>query len=113
MMNGLGKRVKTQKPDLAGANEQLIAPKKRLMEGPNLELSLANLSTLFINVPADRIDIAIEDAQHSISEFLDVDRSTLWQVCEEEPGALLLTHFYQPPGSPLPPDRMNGKDFFP
>ncbi|MGD8894388.1 MAG: hypothetical protein PVJ20_12445 [Desulfobacterales bacterium] len=52
MMNGLGKRVKTQKPNLAGANEQLIAPKKRLMEGPNLELLLANLSTLFINIRA-------------------------------------------------------------
>ncbi|MBW2248871.1 MAG: hypothetical protein JRF62_17175 [Deltaproteobacteria bacterium] len=113
MMNGLGKRVKTQKPDLAGANEQLIAPKKMLMEGPNLELSLANLSTLFINVLADRIDSTIEDAQRSICEFLDIDRSTLWQVCKEEPGMLQLTHSYQPPESPPPAERMNGKDFFP
>jgi formate hydrogenlyase transcriptional activator len=77
------------------------------------QMLLVEISTLFINLPADRIDIAIEDAQHSISEFLDVDRSTLWQVCEEEPDALLLTHLHQPSGIPSPPDRMNGKDFFP
>lgn len=112
-MNELEKRVKTQKPYLAGAKEQLIAPKKRLMEGQNLELSLANLSTLFINVPADRIDSKIEDVQRSICKFLDIDRFTLWQVCKGEPGMLQLIHSYQPPESPQPAERMNGKDFFP
>jgi formate hydrogenlyase transcriptional activator len=77
------------------------------------QMLLAEISTLFINLPAGKIDIAIENAQHSISEFLDVDRSTLWQVCEEDPDVLLLTHLHQPPGIPSPPDRMNGKDFFP
>ena len=77
------------------------------------QMLLAEISTLFINLPAGRIDIAIEDAQHSISEFLDVDRFTLWQVCKEEPDALMLTHLHQPPGILSPPDRMNGKDFFP
>jgi transcriptional regulator with GAF, ATPase, and Fis domain len=74
---------------------------------------LAELSARFVNLPADRIDDVIEDAQRRICEFLDVDRSTLWQVCEGEPGTLLLTHLHQPPGSLSPPERMNGMDFFP
>ena len=77
------------------------------------QMLLAEISTLFINLPAEKIDIAIEDAQHSICEFLDIDRSTLWQVCKEEPGMLQLTHSYQLPESSLPAERMNGKDFFP
>ena len=44
------------------------------------ETLLAEISTLFINLPADQIDGKIEDAQRRICEFLDLDRSTLWQV---------------------------------
>ena len=74
---------------------------------------LAELSARFVNLPADRIDSEIEDAQRRICEFLDLDRSTLWQVSEGEPGTLLLTHLHQPPGSLPPPERMNVRDFFP
>ena len=78
------------------------------------ELLLAELSARFINLPADQIDSHIEDAQKRICEFLDLDRSTLWQTCESEPGALLLTHIHQTTGSlPHITERMNGRDFFP
>ena len=78
------------------------------------ELLLAELSARFINLPADQIDSHIEDAQKRICEFLDLDRSTLWQTCEAEPGALLLTHIHQTTGSlPHITERMNGGDFFP
>ena len=77
------------------------------------ETLLVEISTLFICLPADQIGGQIETAQRRICEFLNVDRSTLWQVHEQEPGTLLLTHIYQPPESLLPPDRMNAKDFWP
>ncbi len=77
------------------------------------ETLLAEISTLFINLPVGQIDSEIEAAQRRICEFLDLDRSTLWQVLEQEPGTILLTHIYQPEGSRLPVDRMNLNEFFP
>jgi formate hydrogenlyase transcriptional activator len=77
------------------------------------ESLLATISARFVNLPADQIDNEIEDAQRSICECLDLDRSTLWQVDIEEPGALLLTHFYQIPGLRQPAKSMIGINFFP
>ena len=85
----------------------------KLEEQLKFETLLSEISARFINLPADRIDGDIEDAQRRICELLDLDRSTLWQVCEGEPGTALLTHLYQPPGSPPSPERMNLVDFFP
>jgi PAS domain S-box-containing protein len=77
------------------------------------ERLLADISTLFINLPADQIDNEIAAAQSRICELLDIDRSTLWITFEVDPGVLLLTHIHQPPGGPSPPQRMSTKDFFP
>jgi PAS domain S-box-containing protein len=77
------------------------------------ETLLAEISAHFVNLPADRIDGEIEDAQRRICELLDLDRSTLFQVPEREPGTLLLTHVSQPPGSPPPPGRLNAKNLYP
>lgn len=88
--------------------------RREYAERLRFEMLLAELSARFINLPADQIDSHIEDAQKRICEFLDLDRSTLWQTCEAEPGALLLTHFHQTLGSlPQITERMNGGDFFP
>jgi len=84
-----------------------------LEERLRFEVLLSEISTRFINLSADRIDSEIEDAQRRICELLDLDRSTLWQVPEGEPGRLLLTHIHQPPEILTPPARMNGWDFFP
>ena len=99
--------------DPAKANEQLIASEKRLKERLKFESLLAELSGHFVNLPADRIDSEIEDAQRRICELLDLDRATLWQVPEEEPGTLVLTHIHQPPEVRPPVERMNVRDFFP
>ena len=84
-----------------------------LEERLKFEALLAEISMHFVNLPADQIDSEVEDAQRRICELLDLDRCTLWQVSEGEPGTLLLTHFHQPPGSLPPPERMNARDFFP
>ena len=84
-----------------------------LEERLRFDTLLAEISAHFVNLPTDQIDSEIEDAQRRIRELLDLDRSTLWQVPEREPGTLLLTHIHQPPGSLPPPERMNAKDFFP
>jgi transcriptional regulator with GAF, ATPase, and Fis domain len=84
-----------------------------LEERLKFEALLAETSAHFVNLPADQIDREIRGAQRRICEFLDLDRSTLWQTFEGELGTLLLTHIHQPPGSLPPPERMNGRDFFP
>ena len=84
-----------------------------LEERLQFETLLAEISSRFVNVPADRIDGEIEGAQRRICELLDIDRSTLWQIADREPGALQLTHVHQPPGILFPPERMNARDFFP
>jgi formate hydrogenlyase transcriptional activator len=74
---------------------------------------LAEISTLFINLPADQIDNEIVAVQRRICKLLDLDRSTLWVTSEDDLEILLLTHFHQPPVMPSPPERMSTNDFFP
>ena len=90
-----------------------IIPYAGLAEESRFETLLAEISTLFINLSADQIDSEIENAQRRICEFLDIDRSTLWQALEQEPGKMLLTHIYQPPDIKQPADRLNLIDFWP
>ena len=95
------------------AIERLVAAEERLKERLQFETLLAELSARFVNLPADRIDAEIEDAQRRICEHLDLDRATLWQVCEAEPGMLLLTHLHQPPGNLPPPEQINAGALLP
>jgi len=77
------------------------------------ETLLAETSSRFINLPADRIDGEIEDAQRHICELLDLDRSALFQLPEGEPRVKLLTCLYQSKGSPSVSERLNATDLFP
>jgi formate hydrogenlyase transcriptional activator len=77
------------------------------------ERLLAEISTLFINLPADQIDNEIAAAQRRICELLYIDRSTLWIISDVDSGVLLLTHIFQPPECPSPPERMSIRNFFP
>jgi transcriptional regulator with GAF, ATPase, and Fis domain len=90
-----------------------IKPYAEFDERSRFEMQLAEISTFFINLPADRIDSEIEVAQRRVCEYLDLDRSALFQVPEGEPGSMLLTHVHQPPGSRQPPEVMNAKDYWP
>jgi formate hydrogenlyase transcriptional activator len=90
-----------------------IKPHEEPHELLPFERLLAEISTLFINLPADQIDTEIVAAQSRICELLDLDRSSLWITSENDPGTLLLTHYHQPPETPSPPERMSAKDFFP
>jgi transcriptional regulator with GAF, ATPase, and Fis domain len=86
---------------------------KELEARLRFEMMLAEISTEFINMPADEVDHGIQDAQRRVCECLDFDRSTLWQISEKEPGSLLLTHMHQPQGGPPASDGMQSRDFFP
>src|SRR5512135_1987743 len=67
------------------------------------EMMLSEISAGFINITADRVDDTIKEAQRRVCECLEIDRSTLWQIPNGDPGTFLLTHLHQPePGPPVP-----------
>ena len=84
-----------------------------LEENLRFERLVSDLSSHFINVPADRVDRLIEEAQYRICRFLDVDHSTLWQASADDPETFVLTHYYRSPELASPPHRMNGNQTFP
>ena len=90
-----------------------IKPNVKIDKQVRFETLLVEISTLFISLSVDQIDSKIEDTQCRICEFLDIDRSTLWQIQEQKPETMLLTHIYQPQRSRPPADHFNAYDFFP
>ncbi len=84
-----------------------------LEENLKFERLVADLSSHFINVPADQVDRLIESAQRRICEFLDLDHSTVWQAAADDPWTFVLTHFYRSPELASPPHRMKGNETFP
>jgi len=84
-----------------------------ITEQLKFEKLLVDISTRFVNQPGDRIDGAIKDAQRRICEYLALDRSSLWQYSNREPGKALLTHVHQPPENPLPSESVDARAAFP
>ena len=76
------------------------------------ETLLSEISTGFINLPAEQIDSAIQDAEARFCEALDLDFAALWQVSHENPDFVYLTHFYRVLKGPPLPDRMD-QGYFP
>ncbi|HEY5705320.1 MAG TPA: ATP-binding protein [Terrimicrobiaceae bacterium] len=70
-----------------------------LAEKLRLQQLLAELSARFAGLPSGQVDLAIEETQRLIVETLGLDRSTLWQIVEGQPG-MILTHCWQRPGWP-------------
>jgi len=95
--------------DVTDRKQAETALKERL----GFETFLAGISAEFVNLPAEQIDSAIQETQARICEFLDLERSTLWQACQGDPRTLVLTHIHQPAGSTPPPEWMSAGDFFP
>ena len=84
-----------------------------LEERLRFETLIADLSLRFVNVPADRVDREIEDAQRAICECLGLEHSSLWQASIQNPDEMVMTHIYRDPELPVPPRRMSGTEFFP
>lgn len=90
-ISGTNARIREEAPALNDARERL-----------EFEALLADLSAAFISVPAEEIDVQIEDSLRRIVEFLDVDRSSLGE-CLENGRQLLVTHSYVKAGIPALP----------
>src|SRR5439155_1586894 len=68
-----------------------------LEERLRFETLLSDLSARFIHLPADDVDKEIEAALGRIVQFLGLDRSTLFQLSEDE-AAMVVTHCWAAQG---------------
>ena len=68
--------------------------KGALLKKLTFETLLLEMSTKFINLPAEEVDGIIEDVQRQICAVLGFDMSTLWQWSPEKTDCLVLTHLY-------------------
>lgn len=66
----------------------------------HLQHLLADLSTQFVALPNEQVDSAILRTLQQIVEFMGLDRATLWQKEDGQPGGMMLTHHWQRPGFP-------------
>jgi formate hydrogenlyase transcriptional activator len=73
---------------------------------------LIELSAGFVNVSAEQIDQAIEDALRRLGEMLNLDRSALFQFTEGD-FDLVLTHHWTRPDSQQPAPHVSARDQFP
>jgi len=77
------------------------------------EKLLADISARFINLPAEQVDDAIEDALRQICERLGFDMSSLWQCSGGEHQEMRLTHLFGPPEGPRPSADIDAVGMFP
>ncbi len=73
-----------------------------IKERLHFETLLADLSTKFVNLPANKIDMEIETALQHITVALDIDRCSIAQFTDNR-NKLCVTHAYAVPGvTPMP-----------
>jgi hypothetical protein len=77
------------------------------------ETLIADLSSKFINLPAEQVDREIEDAQRQVCECLGLDLAALWQWSSELPNYFKMTHLYRPLGGPPVPKHFDAQEMFP
>jgi formate hydrogenlyase transcriptional activator len=109
----LEERVRERTAALVLASEQLEMSANVLKERLEFESLLAEISGRFINLPVDRVDAEINDAQRRICETLHLDRSTIWLSPKEDPETMRLVHIHPVPEGPSLPERMDAREFFP
>jgi transcriptional regulator with GAF, ATPase, and Fis domain len=81
-----------------------LSPRRQLIEQLEARLRaervLSDLSARFINLPADQVDREIEAGLRRLVESAGLDRSTLFQLAEDD-KTLVVTHGWAAPGFPL------------
>ncbi|MBM9513698.1 PAS domain-containing sensor histidine kinase [Desulfogranum marinum] len=77
------------------------------------ETLLFDISSRYINLPADQIDTCIEEDQQRICEWFDLDLSSLWQWENINSKYMILTHLYSAQGRPDHPDRIDAHKVVP
>jgi formate hydrogenlyase transcriptional activator len=91
----------TIQPQTLGGGLTDVSERRRLVdeleERLRFETLLSEISARFINLTADDVDKEVETMQGRIVQFLGLDRSTLFQLSDDE-STLEITHCWAAPG---------------
>jgi transcriptional regulator with GAF, ATPase, and Fis domain len=86
---------------------------KELEAQLRFEIALTEISTGFVDMPADQVSQGIQETQRRICKSLGLDRVSLWQISESDPESFVLTHLHQPPDATPAPERIKAMEYFP
>jgi formate hydrogenlyase transcriptional activator len=75
--------------------EEDLKLRAELEDQLQFEMLLTEISARFVNLPAEEVESAIQDAQSRICKLLEFDRSTMWQIFEPNLNNATLTHLFQ------------------
>lgn len=82
-----------------------------IAERLRVEVVLTDLSSRFINLPADAVDREIVAAQRSLCEALDLDQIVLWQLADEPAAGCAATHCHFARQHPPPTGSLDDGDY--
>jgi transcriptional regulator with GAF, ATPase, and Fis domain len=80
----------------------------RLEHADGFDALLWDLFLRLMDVPGERVEAEILDAQRRLCRALDLDRSAFWQVRPGGAGGLVVTHFYDTGHDALEPASVDG-----
>ena len=88
-------------------------PRAPPVPGEDFELLAFHLLSAFVGRRADELDGAIETAQRSVCELLDLDIAVVWQWVGGSQRYLTISHLYRPLGGPPLPEVVDAQQMFP
>jgi PAS domain S-box-containing protein len=92
---------------------RLLIHRAKRRQGEAVATLITELSSRFINLPADKVDSEIDAAQRRVCESMGLNLSALWQWAEGPPRYFKMTHLYRPLGGPAVSERFDGEEVFP
>lgn len=103
---------------ICGMDEDLASPENsrlydELRERLRFETLIADVSSIFVNIPAADVDREIREAQRLFCELLGIDLAGFWQWSDEVGGSFKLTHLYRIDQGPELPEPMIAREHFP
>lgn len=103
---------------ICGMGQNLTSPENsklydELRERLRFETLIADVSSIFVNLPAADVDREIREAQRLFCELLGLDLAGFWQWSDEVGGSFKLTHLYRIDQGPELPEPMIAREHFP
>ncbi len=77
----------------------------------DFETLIADLSSKFINLLPDEVDLEIDEALRRVCELLGIDLAVLWQWSTGTQDVIAPTHAHPPLGQVLPPEPLHEEQF--
>jgi PAS domain S-box-containing protein len=78
-----------------------------------LRALLIEISSRFVNVPVERLDDEIRNAQRRLCEYLDLDLSSIYLPLPEDQTMMKLAYLFAPPDFPAVADAFKARDYYP